>query len=791
MGFLKKVLKVVAVVAAVALTISTGGAGGSVLAAFLGVSQVAATAVVAGLTIASSLLNKPKVPAVSNATLSRLSVSIDPRTPRKIVFGDTAMAADLRDYEYTGTDDEYVHYFIVNASHRITAHDEIWFDDKLAWTSAGGVQGEFVGYLTVATRTEGSAANAINISPRMGLTRRFTGLAYTHLRFKRTGNTKKAESPFAQSIPQRVTTIGRGIPCYDPRLDSTVTGGSGSHRVADQSTWAFTRNPALQLLTYLLGWRINGKLAVGKGMPVARVDLASFMAAANACDEPVALAAGGTEPRYRADGIFSEADDMGLVIDAYKTTMNAELDDSDGKLAIRVLLNDLDDPIADFGPDDFLSGLTWSPVADISDRFNVVRGQYTDARTTSLYQMIDYPEVLLASVDGIERSHNLPLPLVQSPSQAQRLAKQVLQRQQYSGTLEVTLGHTGWRVQKYDIVTITHPPLGFAAKLFRVASIGVGTHGQVQMTLREENVAIYAWDKDERPPVTPVAVTSYEYANNPIVQGIDDAGAFINVIGPSPSAVTVEWTWDGTLKDGQLPIEMLPVVERDGVDIRTDDSVSYSITAEGGLFGHVTVNNTPGDPDKGKMVVDDTVQASGSFSLTVTIDSIAYGPFRFDLTRQNDAPPSSNGIGGGTDNTLASVTSGTYAAMTGTHPADIALDVTVAGPGDTINLNASFEYRIPLAAAGGSPASGSVQAKGQYSSDGVTWIDMTGAAVTGSVASITFSGGTSTQTPGSLTGAWSITGLTAGVYHVRLVGRWATGSVTLAPLNGAATSSKV
>lgn len=148
MGFLKKVLKVVAVVAAVALAIPT--AGGSLLAVGLGISAVAATALVAGLTIASSLLNKPKVPSVSNATLQRLSVSIDPRTPRKIVFGDTAMAADLRDYEYTGTDDEYVHYFIVNASHRITGHDEIWFDDKLAWTSAGGVQGEFVGYLTVA-----------------------------------------------------------------------------------------------------------------------------------------------------------------------------------------------------------------------------------------------------------------------------------------------------------------------------------------------------------------------------------------------------------------------------------------------------------------------------------------------------------------------------------------------------------------------------------------------------------------------------------------------------------------
>lgn len=789
MGFLKKVLKVVAIVAAVALAIPTAGGSSLLVAGFAAVgatiSAVAATAIVAGLTIASSLLNKPKVPSVSQASLSRLSVSIDPRTPRKIIFGDTAMAADLRDYEYTGTDDEYVHYFIVNASHRITGHDEIWFDDKLAWTSVGGVQGQFTGYLTVAAITEGNAGNAINISARMGSTRRFTGLAYVHLRFKRTGNTKKADSPFSASIPQRVTTVGRGIPCYDPRLDSTVPGGSGAHRATDQSTWAFTRNPALQLLTYLLGWRINDKLAVGKGMPVARLDLPSFMASANACDEPVALAAGGTEPRYRADGIFSEADDMGLVIEAFKTTMNAELDDSDGRLALRVLLNDLDDPIADFGPDDFLSGLTWSPVADISDRFNVVRGQYTDARDESLYQMVDYPEVLLTSVDGIERSHNLPLPLVQSPSQAQRLAKQVLQRQQYSGTLEVTLGHTGWRVQKYDIVTITHPPLGMAEKLFRVASIGVGTHGQVQVMLREENVSIYAWDEDERPPVTPVGVTSYDPANNPIVAGIDDADSLVTVAPPSPAVALISRTWEGVIKDGQLPLITSASVRRDGAVISQDDEVDYSLATTGGLVGEATVNNTDGDPEKGWITIPDTVVSPGTAALTITVGDAIFGPFPITVNMVNDAPPSNNGVGGGTDTTLAAVSS-TATVMTGTHPADTALDVTIGGPGDTIRLGASFEYAID----GTTPGGRYMTCQGQYY-DGATWVNMGASADGSSAAYIAGVGGEPPERiNGSLNHTWSVTGLAAAVYPVRLVGSLSSSGRVLTPVSGSAVSSK-
>lgn len=39
--------------------------------------------------------------------------------------------------------------------------------------------------------------------------------------------------------------------CYDPRLDST-NGGAGSHRLADPTTWAPTRNPALILADYLM-----------------------------------------------------------------------------------------------------------------------------------------------------------------------------------------------------------------------------------------------------------------------------------------------------------------------------------------------------------------------------------------------------------------------------------------------------------------------------------------------------------------------------------------------------------
>ena len=295
----------------------------------------------AAITIGLSLLNAalaPKSPKVSAAQRDRLFATIDPSTPRKSVLGATAMATDIRYEEWGGSDQEYLDRIIACASHKVQAIDEIWIEDKLAWTAGGGVQGSYVGYLTVNTRLEGTSANtiAINGGSKWGSSRRLTGCAYVHMRFKTTGNSKKAESPFASSIPQRLTIKGKGALMYDPRKDSSV-GGSGTQRANDQTTWAWVsddvgNNPALQILWYMLGWRINGKLAVGRGIPPARIDMASFIAAANLCDESVALAAGGTERRYRSAGVVSEADAATAVLEALVATCAGTIRDAGGKL---------------------------------------------------------------------------------------------------------------------------------------------------------------------------------------------------------------------------------------------------------------------------------------------------------------------------------------------------------------------------------------------------------------------------------------------------------------------------
>lgn len=548
-----KVLKAVAIAAViVGVGIATGGIGfaptiGATTATVAGVTVTTATVVGSSLaftalgsalaamavsTVLSGVSAQVFGPKMPKAQMSRLNPTLEPQAHRKFVFGETAMNTDVRYYETSGTDQEYFDYIIATSAHEVESIDEIWFDDQIAWTSSGGVAAFYSGYLTISTRPVGTSANTISINGGgiWGSTCRLTGCSYVYLRLKRTGNGKKAESPLVNGLPGRVTIKGKGAKMYDPRLDSTVTGGSGSHRANDQTTWGTANstnrdNPALQLLWFLLGWNINSKLSVGCGIPYQRIDLPSFITAANICDEAITLAAGGTQPRYRTAGVGSDADVRMEIIQILLSSMNATLRDSNGKLALTVMKNDLATPVLSFDDDDILGDFAWNQTRGLDEMMNAVHGKYTDPSNNSLYQPVEYPTISITSIDGIERMQTFDLPWVQEGRRAQRIAKQVLQRAQYKGIFSASFTMKALGCEVGDIVYISFGPLGWSNKPFRILSQGISNTGQVPMTMIEENAAIYAWDAEESAVVTPTAPTVYDPMNSPYILAISDAEA--------------------------------------------------------------------------------------------------------------------------------------------------------------------------------------------------------------------------------------------------------------------------
>jgi hypothetical protein len=532
------VIGAVALIATGVGAVALGGLAGTLTVA--GISTSTLFMISGGLSVAASLLQKtPKVPA---SQTERLNATVDPRSFRKTVLGQTAMPVEIRYEEWSGKDQEYGDWVVLHASHAIDGIEEIWFDTNLAWSATTGVAGKYRNYFWVQHMVlEGSPANAFSFGAGKwnSATARLTGCAYSHWRFKVTGNSKKAESPFASGLPSRITVIGRGAKLYDPRRDSTVPGGSGPMRASDQSTWRYRtddgavigENLPLQILRVVLGWRIRNpatgvmKLATGSGVPARRLSLASFIVAANLADEQVNRSAGGTEPRYHGAGVISEGDDPKSTLDMLCTACCSKFRDTGGKLSLNVAHNDLAAAATDDGlnDDDVVGPFTWDPDAALEATPNVVRGKYVDASTNSLYQMIDYPEVRLPSPDGQDRYFPLDLAVVESPSQAQRIARQILQRKQYPREFAAPFDIRAWKYSVGDVVPFTFAPLGFARRLFRVKDQELGQGGVCNMTLTVEAEVIYSWDAYDAAPVQAAEAITYDSRNNPLILAIDEA----------------------------------------------------------------------------------------------------------------------------------------------------------------------------------------------------------------------------------------------------------------------------
>ena len=507
-----------------------------------------------GLTAAMGMFRK--TPNMSQAIADRLNTSVVPSTPRKIVFGTTSGGQDVRffegDVDLPNTKKDGYAQVIALASHRISAFKAFYAENDLIWSNGSWIakRDGFANANPLRFVLEGASGNglAVGSGRYWNSSATFTGCAYYSLFWR-----LDAEGPFPSGPPARLTAIIDGCPLYDPRRDST-RGGSGPHRLANQATWTFTeggvqigRNPALALLTYLIGYRINGRLVWGMGIPADRIAFDNFRNYANICEEQVATQAGSTVQRYTCDAIYSTADTHETVISSITAAMGScKLSDRGGQYGLIGGYDDTAGPKIAFDENDLVaagggaSPYVWNPAPPARDRFNIVRGRFADP--ANLYQLTDWgdPIEIEALPDNVPRVLTLDLGAVSRAETCQRIAKQFLLREAKTpGNFTALFGPKGFAVQVGSVITLSLPSEGWNNKLFRVIE-QAETHDLLfQMTLREEDPAIYAWDREEKPlpaivrpqgfdpstTITPanlsLATRSYEGANRYNVSEVD------------------------------------------------------------------------------------------------------------------------------------------------------------------------------------------------------------------------------------------------------------------------------
>jgi len=439
---------------------------------------------------ASALAPKPKLPNIGGGgnggvDQSKTVTARQSNATRKLVYGEARIGGTFTFIESTDSD-KYLHIVIVMAAHEINAFTTIYLDDEALTISNNVVTApsKYNGLIDVYPVTVGSSANipapmifgyagvpAEAAPPSYSTNHKLTDQAYIYMRLK------FDQDAFPQGLPN-VSALVQGRKVYDTRT----------------STTAYSRNPAMIIRNYLTD------ATYGLGAVSSEIDDASFNAAANICDETVALSGGGTEVRYRFDGVVDTANTPRGNLEQMLTALNGALYYSNGKWSLKA--GAYVTPTVTLDEDDFASGMTITTSNSARDSFNAIKGQFISP--TSDYQSTDYPAVTSATFETEDNSEqrflNLDLPFTSSASAAQRIAKQILYKNRQEISIKAQFKMTAFQFQVGDTVMITNSRLGFSQKVFEVISWRLNfdkDQATVDCELAETNSAVYDWNAEE------------------------------------------------------------------------------------------------------------------------------------------------------------------------------------------------------------------------------------------------------------------------------------------------------
>lgn len=364
---------------------------GAFIGAALGLGAVGTAAVQLGLAVGLGYAAKSLKPSAKGKQRGQnVSLRIETDAPREVILGRQATAGSLVYWQCTGAHNKTLQMVIALADHECEGLVELWVDGKLrSWDPETGIVDGFDDKLVVRFYS-GAADQTVDTVVRDASGGRWTdnergiGVCYAVV------EATEDEKVFKGGIPQILFVID-GAKLYDPRKDDTV-GGEGDHRWGDASTYEFSDNSAVAIYNVLRGIYQGDVFLMGLLAPADTIRMSDFEAAANACDEAVSLAAGGTEPRYRCavrvdvgPGLSPERDALEMLIEGMAG-----------------------DVICAGGIYRIMAGVSRSPVASLTDAdFVVTEPLIADPRRPRT----ELANAIAASFSDPGRSYNVvPLP---------------------------------------------------------------------------------------------------------------------------------------------------------------------------------------------------------------------------------------------------------------------------------------------------------------------------------------------------------------------------------------------
>lgn len=506
------------VAAGVSAGVSTAFASAAAIAAAGGAmaffTQTFATTLILGA-VSQALAEKPEAPSLQGQTVS----TRNPVAPHNVIYGRTRVGGNVvymavsdktvsktrevwsggEDGEYVTTSydasvaNAYLHIVIAIAGHEIDAVEQVFANEEAltfdgsGFTASDSTYGNKIRYqVSYGDHTTQPFPDLVTETSDLGDAAwtnshlvRGSALAYIRLEYD--------VDKFPNGVPNFSFKV-RGKKVYDPRTSST----------------AWSANSALCLNDYLTSTRY------GLGCVYAdEIDSSALVAAANVCDEDVALDAGGTENRYECHGVFSTGNTPSDIINRLLSSMAGKAVWSQGKW--KIIPGVYYTPEITFTEDDLRAGMRVQTLVSRRESFNAVKGKFSSSDDN--YVLASFPQVVSSAAvteDGEEVFKSIELPFTTSASMAQRLAKIELLKARQQITLTLSLKLQGLKAAVGDIVNVTNTRLGWSAKKFEVVGLNMvlGETPGVDLDLREISTDVFDWSTSEEQAYDPAPNTT-------------------------------------------------------------------------------------------------------------------------------------------------------------------------------------------------------------------------------------------------------------------------------------------
>ena len=465
---MSKVVRTIAKVAVVVgATVAFGPQGGLIAAKLVG-----------GVEAATS--KKPRAPGVTN------QFTIDPQAGIPYCIGRTFTGGRIVHVDgYGGTENPFRSYVMVfSGGGPADSIESVLVDRSPVSVGPGGASGYYNDFMWLSTQLGTSPVSAALAAPFAG----FPGWGSAHklsgyaaglwtLKFDKKGKR------YASGQPE-FGVVGKWAKVYDPRLDSTFPGGSGTARALQENTYVWSQNGPLHALTWALGRWQNGKRALGVGIDPQDIDLQAFVDAANVFD------ANG----WAVGGVLDGSGDKWNTLRTILWAGAAEPLDLGGLLSCRFESPKVS--LATIAGGDLADGEIVVPAMKTwRDRINSIIPRYrSEAHNWEIIPASAVRGATYIAEDGEERTRESEYYCCQSLTQAAQLAAyEIAFSREIDGiTIPLKTKFVGYKPGDCLTLNIPEANLNGQTAIVTNRTLDPAT-GIVTMTFRTETAAKHAW----------------------------------------------------------------------------------------------------------------------------------------------------------------------------------------------------------------------------------------------------------------------------------------------------------